>query len=131
MPLRFIGKVFLPFILLASSYSHASINNNKITCPPVTVIQQSANKIDNAVKFDESYIALSSVPVFNENAMQWRIEVALNAKSRKQAITLGKKAVEGISFCQQIYATDPGNGQYYCAYGPDKSAAVYATVVTK
>ena len=131
MSLRFIAKVVLSFFLLTTSYAYAAVNNIKITCPSVSTVQQSSQKINNAVKFDESYIALTSSPAFDKNGMQWRIEVALNATSRKEAIALGKKAVEQISFSEQKYATDPGNGAYYCAYGPDKLAAVYAVVVPK
>ena len=131
MSLRYIAKIILPFFLLATSSSYAGMNNSKITCPSVSIIEQAANKVDTAFQLDESYIALTSVPISNENGMQWRIEVELNAKSRKEAIILGKNAVEGISFCEQKYATDSGNGEYSCAYGPAKDAVVYATVVTE
>lgn len=54
------------------------------------MFQQLANKVDNAVKLDEFYMALSSVPVFNENGMQWRRNNTIDKESanEKNQLTL-------------------------------------------
>jgi hypothetical protein len=125
MTRKFFIKYFLFLVLLNSAYVYASVNI-KIPCPPFDTIQQSAYKIDTAIPFDEAYVAVSSNPIFYENKRHWGINVFLNANSSKEAIKKGKKMVENISYGNQRYAYDPGNGQLKCNYGPGE---VYAIVL--
>lgn len=125
--LRLNIHIILVLFLFITKYSFAYMPNSKISCPPVNIIQQASHAIDKAIKFDESYIVISTSPVFRENKKQWRIEVQLNARSKKEAVDLARKAVKEISYLDGF--RDLGNDDYYCDYGPIKYGIVGAATI--
>jgi hypothetical protein len=125
-----IIKVALALILFATQNSHA-LTADKIPCPAASTIKQLGFKIDTASEFGDSYVASTSQPALYESKKYWAIIAFVNGASQELAVLQGKKAVESVSFAEQEYAIDPGNGQLSCAYGPRKIGEVYALVVYK
>jgi hypothetical protein len=93
-------------------------------CPTATQVNQSWQKIDDALPDGYSYIVSTSQPAFTENNHAWIIRTEVPARSQQDAIKLAQVTVKQTSALLTPNAI-PVLHRYSCAYFSAR-AFVYA-----
>lgn len=121
MFLRFVVKLSLILSLLATTAFSYAANDDKIRCPSINKIQQTAQQINSISKSNGYYSVFALLPVFQENGLLWFVIMdKISAQSYDEAIMLGKDAVQKTSARNQDYAEKGSWGALsgdICTYG--------------
>lgn len=119
-----IVKRYLALSMLAiASVSYAK-TDTKISCPTISTIQLSAQKIDRAELrncHDHSWVydTFTTGPAFYESNLGWYIASAhIAAKSEQEAIRLGQESLKKLTYQVDTYAVDMPFA-LLCTYGPE------------
>lgn len=130
MTLKLIGKMSLVASLLAVSSVSFADTTDPITCPSISSIQQSANKLDSVYQYDKSaYFVYTSQIAFNENTKDWQVGAAVITKKAKDALKTAQKNVKTVNQQQnKIAEISEGGTIAVCKYGTFKDILAFASL---
>ena len=110
--------IFAVLIILTISNPIFCYADENIPCPGLDIIQQSQQKLDTAIKIQNSYIAYTASPVFQSDNLWWFVGVGnILANSAEEVVANGKIILDHANIKVDVYATKVEN-EFICHYEP-------------
>lgn len=113
-----IQNCLVASLLVTAPFVYAK-NDEKISCPSASLIQQAAQKLDRVHIEDQNhYTVFTSSVAFYDHNLSWHVGIGnVPAKSKQDAIAQAKKITEN-AYQKKRYAKRLDDGCYSCPYGP-------------
>lgn len=105
-------------LFLLPVMSGADPSSQKILCPLLEVVKNSAEQLDTAMKVKDKYITYTSSSFFQSDNIWWFSGAGnISASSAQEAVMLGKAILQKADVQMDIYASKVGS-EFICNYGP-------------